>query len=363
MGTSSGRIQIKAFNPRIMLVREEHIPSKARYPVIDAHNHLLEDTGPEAMIGVMDEVGVQMFVNTTGNTSFIFEESGYTYTYRDIGYFIDSYVSKYPERFACFTMSDFAISQDGVLIKDNKFAERAVKHLENDVKKGACGLKVTKELGLRYRDSRGDIIPVDDPRLDPIWAKAGELRIPVLIHTSDPAAFFLPVDENNEHYLTLLKAPSWSFHGSRYSKEELLEQRDRLVSRHPGTTFICPHVANYPENLPYVSLFLDQHPNAMIDISARIDELGRQPYSSRKFLIKYADRILFGIDMPVRGDIYRSYFRFLETRDEYFDYPDYFGVFGNSRWGIYGVGLPDEVLKKIYHNNAKRVIPSFATEL
>ena len=361
METSPGKIQIKAFNPKVMLVREEHIPSRARFPVIDAHNHLLEDRDPEEMISVMDEVGVRIFVNLTGNTHFIFEESGYTYTYRDISFFIDRYVSKYPERFACFTMSDFAMCQDGVLIKDSNFAEKAVKHLEEDVKKGACGLKVTKELGLRYKDYKGDIIPVDDPRLDPIWAKAGELGIPVLIHTSDPAAFFLPVDENNEHYLTLLKAPSWSFYGSRYSKQELLEQRDRLVSRHPETTFICPHVANYPENLKYVSSFLDQYPNAFIDISARIDELGRQPYSARNFLIKYADRVLFGIDMPVRQDIYRSYFRFLETLDEYFDYPDYFGSFGNSRWGIYGMGLPEDVLKKIYFENAKKVIPALTS--
>ncbi len=363
MEKSSGRVPVKTFYPRIMLVQQEHIPARARHPVVDAHNHLFEDVGPEEMIGRMDEIGVRMFINVTGNTSFSFVESGYTYTHRDIGYFIDRYVSRYPVRFACFTMSDFATCQDGVLIKDRNFAKKAVQHLEEDVRKGACGLKVTKELGLRYRDFQDDVIPVDDPRLDPIWAKAGELGIPVLIHTSDPAAFFLPVDGQNEHYLTLLKAPSWSFHGSHYSKLELLEQRDRLISHHKGTTFICAHVANYPENLSYVASFLDRHPNVWIDISARIDELGRQPYSARDFLIQYADRVLFGTDMPVRAEIYRTYFRFLETRDEYFDYPDYVGVFGNSRWGIYGLSLPDDVLRKIYCENACRAIPVLASKL
>jgi predicted TIM-barrel fold metal-dependent hydrolase len=182
----------------------------------------------------------------------------------------------------------------------------------------------------------------------------------VLIHTSDPAAFFHPIDRNNEHYLTLVKAPDWSTCSSHYSKEELLEQRERLVSRHRNTMFICAHVANYPENLGFVSSFLDRNPNVCIDFSARIDELGRQPYSARNFFLTYQDRILFGTDMPVRAEIYRSYFRFLETWDEYFDYPDYVGIYGNSRWGIYGLGLPDEVLKKIYSDNACRIIPGLA---
>jgi predicted TIM-barrel fold metal-dependent hydrolase len=180
------------------------------------------------------------------------------------------------------------------------------------------------------------------------------------MHTSDPAGFFLPIDGKNEHYLTLVRAPDWSFYGSRYSKMELLEQRERLVSSHPSTTFICPHVANYPEDLDFVASFLDRNPNACIDISARIDELGRQPYSSREFLIRYQDRVLFGTDMPVKERVYRSYFRFLETADEYFDYPDYVGVYGNSRWGIYGLHLPDDVLKKIYHENACRIIPGLS---
>jgi len=342
----------------IMLTRTEHIPERAKYPVIDAHNHLFEEKNPDELVRIMDEVGLQTFINVTGNTQFQFVDSGYTYRMRNLGVFIDRYVKKYPGRFACFTMSNFASCQDGVLIRDSGFADRAAVHLSDDVKIGASGLKITKELGLRYRDDRGRLIPVDDARLDPVWECAGDLHVPVLIHTSDPAAFFLPTDEKNEHFETLRRAPDWSFYECGVSKEQLLDQRDRMISRHSNTTFICAHVANYPENLGYVSSFLEEHPNAFIDISARIDELGRQPYTAREFLIKYQDRVLFGTDMPLRADIYRTYFRFLETCDEYFDYPDYVGLWGRSRWMIYGLGLPNGVLKKLYHANAGRLIPS-----
>ena len=353
----AGELLLKDFNPDIMLVSETHIPFKGRFPVVDAHNHLFTETDPAEMVEEMDKAGVRTFVNVTGNTSFSFVESGYTYSQRDIGVFIDRYMIPYPDRFRCFTMSDFASCQNGVLIADDSFADAAAKHLEEDIKRGASGLKVTKELGMHFRDYHGRVIPVDDPRLQPIWEKAGELKVPVLIHTSDPAAFFHPIDRNNEHFLTLVKAPDWSTRSSHYSKEELLEQRERLVSRHRNTTFICAHVANYPENLGFVSSFLDRNPNVYVDFSARIDELGRQPYSARNFFLTYQDRILFGTDMPVKAEIYRSYFRFLETWDEYFDYPDYVGVYGNSRWGIYGLGLPEEVLKKVYTDNACRIIP------
>jgi predicted TIM-barrel fold metal-dependent hydrolase len=143
----------------------------------------------------------------------------------------------------------------------------------------------------------------------------------------------------------------------------LLKQRNRMIARHPKTTFLLPHVANLPEDLAAVGELLDAHPNVVIDFSARIDELGRQPFTARDFFIKYQDRILFGLDMPVSPEAYRCYFRFLETRDEYFDYPDYIGRFGvYVRWRIYGLDLPDEVLEKIYSKNALRVIPGIRTE-
>lgn len=348
---------LKDYKPEVLLKRPAHIPERAKFPVIDAHNHLFGDASPEEMLRVMDEVGIRAFVNATGNATLPYENNCYTIARRDIGVFIDNYVAAHPGRFAALTMSDFAQWGDPVLLKDDKWVDRTIQQLEADVERGASGLKVTKELGLFFKDSDGRMIPVDDDRLFPIWERAGELKTPVLIHVSDPVGFFLPVDERNEHYLSLQEFPGWGFHGSFFSKWELLDQRDRLISAHPNTTFILAHVANNPEDLDYVGRLLDAHPNANIDFSARIDELGRQPYTARDFFIAYQDRILFGADMPISADVYRCYFRFLETRDEYFDYPDYIGRWGRSRWRIYGLHLPDEVLKKVYYQNAERLIP------
>ena len=223
----------------------------------------------------------------------------YSIARRGLDYFMEHYVRRYPGRFAALTMADFAQWGDPVLLKDDDFAKRCIEHLEADVAAGACGLKVTKELGLFYRDRTGAMLRVDDERLAPIWERAGELGVPVLIHVSDPIAFFQPIDEHNEHYLTLQEFPGWSFHGSHFTKWELLEQRNRMIARHPRTTFLLPHVANLPENLAAVGQLLDAHPNVVIDFSARIDELGRQPYTARDFFLRYQDRILFGLDMPV----------------------------------------------------------------
>jgi predicted TIM-barrel fold metal-dependent hydrolase len=343
------------FKPEPMLKRPDNTPQIAKFPVIDAHNHLFGDLPPDEMLRVMDEVGVRTFLNVTGNAGIPLQNNCYTIERRDISRYMDDYVMPHPGRFAAFTMSDFAQWGDPVLLTED-FADRCIQHLEEDVSKGALGLKITKELGLFFKDGAGNQVAVDDERLFPIWRRAGEMGIPVLIHVSDPAAFFLPVDEKNEHYRTLQEFPGWSFHGSHFGKWELLEQRDRMIAAHPKTRFILPHVANNPEDLDSVSRLLDRFENVVIDFSARIDELGRQPYTARDFFIRYQDRILFGIDMPVRADIYRCYFRFLETADEYFEYPDYIGRWGYSRWRIYGLHLPDEALKKVYYQNAERVI-------
>ena len=296
-------------------------------------------------------------LNVSGNVVLPFDDKGYTIQRCDFNDFATNYISKFPNRFLAYTMSDFAQWDDFTIFNKANFVDMTIQHLEEDIKKGAHGLKVTKELGLQFKDTDGSMIAVNDKRLYPVWKRAGELKIPVLIHTSDPAAFFLPIDKYNEHYLPLQEFPGWSFQGSHFSKQELLEQRDQMIADHPGTTFICPHTANYPEDLDYVARFLDNNSNVYIDFSARIDELGRQPYRARDFMIKYQDRILFGTDMPISVDVYRCYFRFLETADEYFDYPDYMGRWGYSRWKIYGLNLPDEVLRKIYYENALKIIP------
>ncbi|MGQ9456193.1 MAG: amidohydrolase family protein [Armatimonadota bacterium] len=350
-------LYLREFKPKPMLKRPDNTPEKAKFPAIDIHNHLFGQIPASEMVRIMDEVGVDVFVNLSGNVTVPFDEQGYVLKKVDFQWFADNYMKLYPDRFAAFTMSDFAQWDDFTLIKDDKFAYRVIQHFEEDVSKGALGLKITKELGLKFTDASGRIVPVDDERLFPIWERAGELGKPVLIHVSDPVAFFLPVDETNEHYTTLQEFPGWSFYGSFYSKWELLEQRNRVIAAHPQTTFILPHVANNPEDLDSVAELLERFPNVYIDFSARIDELGRQPYTARDFFIKYQDRILFGTDMPISVDVYRAYYRFLETRDEYFEYPDYIGRWGYCRWGIYGLYLPDDVLRKVYCENAKRVIP------
>jgi len=361
MNTPADEVLLKDYRPKCLLNLPSHEPEKARFPVVDAHNHLFGDLAPEKLIEIMDAAGVRVWVNVTGNVTLPLEDNTYTIARRELGHFVEHYVKAYPGRFAALTMSDFAQWGDPVLLKDDGFTDRCIEHLEEDLANGASGLKVTKELGLFFRDREGCMLRVDDERLFPIWRRAGELGVPVLIHVSDPAAFFLPIDAANEHYLTLREFPAWSFHGSHFSKTELLDQRNRMVALHPETTFILPHVANHPEDLASVGRLLDTHPNAIIDFSARIDELGRQPYTARDFFIRYQDRILFGLDMPVSPEAYRCYFRFLETRDEYFDYPDYIGRFGvYTRWKLHGLHLPDEVLKKVYYGNAQRVIPGIS---
>jgi predicted TIM-barrel fold metal-dependent hydrolase len=357
MSKPADEVLLKDFRPQTLLRVAERIPERACVPAVDAHNHLFGDLPAEKLIEIMDAVGVRVWVNVTGNVTLPLEDNTYTIARRDFGHFAEHYLKKYPGRFAALTMSDFAQWGDPILLKDD-FVDRCIQHLEEDLDKGACGLKLTKELGLFFRDTDDNLLPVDDRRLAPIWRRAGELGVPVLIHVSDPAAFFLPIDANNEHYLTLQEFPAWSFHGSHFSKEDLLRQRNRVIANNPKTMFILPHVANYPEDLGSVSRLLEAHRNVTIDFSARIDELGRQPYTAHDFFVRHQDRILFGLDMPVSPEAYRCYFRFLETRDEYFEYPDYIGRFGvYTRWRLYGLDLPANVLTKVYYENAVRILP------
>ena len=358
-------LSLREFKPKSLLRVPEDLPDRARYPVVDAHNHLFGDRPAAEMLAAMDAAGVAVFLNVTGNVSLPFDETGYSIRRRELSFYLDGYVRPHPRRFACFTMSEFARWDDFALFKTQenpsgdprRWVDLCIQRLEADARAGALGLKITKELGLRFRDNDGAMIPVDDERLFPVWRRAGELGLPVLIHTSDPVGFFLPIDAANEHYLTLTDAPGWSFLGSPFDKMELLAQRGRLISAHPRTRFQCAHVANLPEDLAWVARFLDAHPNAVVDFSARMDELGRQPFTARDFFVRYQDRILFGVDMEVSPEVYLCHFRFLETRDEYFEYPDYVGRWGHSRWRIYGLGLPDRVLKKVYYQNALRHIP------
>ncbi len=351
------------------LVRDLTPVSKSAYPAIDAHNHLWGNWQAERVVETLNKVGVVSYCDLTGNVKIEFAGGGYVIQPGNLSDFFNNCSLKYPGRFYCFTMANFATPVQKPLFTDHKaFVEEFIVTLNEHHRLGAKGLKVLKELGLHYRDKDGKLINTDDERLFPIWEEAGKLGMPVLIHQADPAGFFEPVQPENEHYESLIKYPSWSFADPVFPrKTELLKRRDNLVKQHPDTTFILPHFANYAENIRYVSDFLDDNPNAYIDFSARLDELGRQPYSTREFFIRQQDRIIFGTDMPANLDssveMYRTYFRFLETYDESFYSPDYDGTFERARWPICGIGLPKDVLKKIYYGNILKILPSLKQDI
>jgi predicted TIM-barrel fold metal-dependent hydrolase len=328
-------LPLSKFQPRSMLDTPIHEVLRPKYPVIDYHNHL-DAQDPTAVLKVMDECGIERIVNITMQTG------------REAIEMIHRFHSASPDRFATYAWMDWRdLHAPG-------FFSRCVERLEEVVEHGACGLKIWKDLGTTLRDSNGELLRVDDERLDPMFAKAAELGVPIMFHIADPDAFFLPIDEHNERYEELAAHPEWSFYPSHFSKEELLQQRDRVFARHPRTTFVAAHVAEHPEKLSYVCGLLDKYPNLLVDIGARCAELGRQPYTAREFFLKYSDRILFGTDLVPEVDMYRLHFRFLETADEYFEYPSHASRQG--RWNIYGLYLPDDVLRKVYRENALRLL-------
>jgi predicted TIM-barrel fold metal-dependent hydrolase len=254
----------------------------------------------------------------------------------------------YPKRFIVFANVDFdRVGEAG-------WAEKAAKQLEEDVKHGANGLKVYKNLGFSVTDVNGKRVPVDDPRLDPIWQKCAELKIPVLIHTADPKSFWDPVDEHNERWLEITSHPNRKRGPDNPEPfEQLIEEQHRMFKRNPKTTFIAAHFGWYPNDLGKLGNLLDQLPNVNVEFGAVIAELGRQPRMAKQFFTKYQDRILFGKDSWA-PDEYATYFRVLETEDEYFPYHKKYHAF----WAMYGMGLPDSILKKVYYKNALRIVPN-----
>ncbi len=350
------------------LTLPEHQPSRARFPVVDAHNHLWSLKNPadvDAVVEVLDGAGVVGFCDLTGNAEIAFADGGYRVQPRSLDFFTEQVQPRGGQRFYAFTMAAFACDTTKPLFDDAEaFVATCIEMLRDHVVRGCRGLKVLKELGLAHRDGSGALIAVDDERLGPIWDECGHLGVPVLIHQADPSGFFDPITPDNEQYDSLRKYPSWSFADPVFPrKAELLAARNRMIAAHPDTTFILPHMANQAEDLAAVETLLAELPNVVIDFSARCDELGRQPYTARRFFIRHADRILFGTDMPPTPEVYRFTFRFLETDDEDFIPPDYDGTFGRYRWKVHGLFLPDDVLQKIYYRNACRVIPGLADQL
>ena len=264
---------------------------------------------------------------------------------------IDDMVKPYPGRFVVFTQFDWS------KINDPNFSQLMVRQIDDSVARGARGLKVLKELGLGVRDSTGKLIPIDDPRLDPAWEECGRLGIPVFIHVADPEAFFHPIDARNERYEELIEHPDWSFYGPQFpSMQELFAQRDHMFAKHPYTTSRSPSFWQLAGEPGLRRADAGEFPNVMIETGAREGELGRQPRRTREIFMKYSDRIMFGTDEGAGEAMYQNYFRWLETEDEYFPYAQYPL---QGRWMIYGLGLPDDVLEKVYHRNAEALFARF----
>ena len=336
---------LKDFKPVSMLHALAHQVERARFYVIDVHNHVNDAQGieeslpPQRVVEIMDKTNVRTVVILTGMWG------------DKLQHVVDTMVKPYPGRFMVFVQIDWS------KIDDPDFSKEMVSQLDDAVRRGARGLKILKDLGLGVRDKTGKLIRVDDPRLDPIFDECGRLGIPVFIHTGDPEAFFHPTDAKNERYEELIEHPDWSFYGPQFPGfEELLEARNRMFAKHPKTTFASLHMG-WPENLDWVANMLKQHPNVMVEFGAREAELGRQPKRAREFFLKYQDRIMFGTDNGMDEEMYRNHFRWLETADEYFDY---WGYPAQGRWKISGMELPDPVLEKVYHRNAERLFQQFA---
>lgn len=349
IGDNNGKVSFEEYDPKSTLVVPINAPRQAKFPFIDVHNHQYGmDSGKEFLDGRikdMDSLNMAIMVNLSGR--------GWT---KDINKSteilvksIENVKQNYPKRFAVFTNVDFnTINEPG-------WSARAAQMLEDDVKKhGAKGLKIYKSLGFNVLNKDGSIVPIDDPRIDAVWAKAGELGVPVLIHTADPAPFWQPIDQYNERWLELKTHPGRKRDTQKgdFTWEQLIAQQHRVFKKHTKTIFINAHMGWYPNNLAKLSELLAEMPNMYVEIGAVIAELGRQPRTANKFFTQWQDRILFGKD-SWQPDEYETYFRVLETEDEYFQYHKKYHAF----WPMYGIGLSDDILKKVYYKNALKVIP------
>ena len=347
VGDNNGKITFEEYEPKSTLVVPHHSLKRAKFPFIYVHNHQFDlDQKDKAaqLVKEMDMMNMGIMVNLSGRGFGSSEEKSNAILYGQI----ENTQKNFPNRFVVFTNVDFST------IGEVGWTEKAVAKLVDDVKNhGASGLKIYKSLGLNVKEG-GKLIPVDDPRIDPIWAKCGELGIPVIIHTADPAPFWQPMNTFNERWLELKTHQGRKRDVSKgdYSWEQLIEQQHNVFKKHAKTTFINAHMGWYPNNLAKLDSLMDVFPNMYAEIGAVIAELGRQPRAAKKFFEKRQDRILFGKDSYV-PDEYETYFRVLETEDEYFPYHKKYHAF----WRMYGIGLSDDILKKVYYKNAMKIIP------
>ncbi len=336
------------YDPVSTLVVPENPVKKAKFPFIDVHSHQWNVTKERVatLVSEMDEINMATMVNLSGR--------GFNRAAGDIGEqsYLNSMIARMngeaPGRFIVFTNVSFKnVGEPG-------WSEQAVKELEEDVANGANGLKIYKSLGLRNLDVNGERIAIDDPRLDPVWAKCGELGIPVLIHAADPKPFWDDHDEKNERWLELkLRSGRKRSDTDPAPWEQIIGEQHNIFKKHPNTTFINAHMGWMANDLKKLGEHLDTYPNVNVGIGAVIAELGRQPRMAKAFFEKYQDRIVFAKDAYNKEEFY-TYFRVLETEDEYFPYYKKYHAF----WRMYGLGLSDEVLKKVYYKNAIRIIPN-----
>jgi predicted TIM-barrel fold metal-dependent hydrolase len=351
------RLTLADYRPRQALRVPEHRVERPRFGVIDAHNHLGVPFGGDWPARTAAELGVVM--DASGVERLVDLDGGWGETLRRE---VERWQAAIPGRVAVFAGLDY-----GMWAGDPAFGETEAARLREGVADGARGLKVWKHLGLRARDPRGRLVAVDDERLDPLFAAAGELDIPVTIHVADPVAFFAPLDARNERWEELHAHPDWHFWPTRPPGrpgepgfppfDELIDGLEALVVRHPGTTFIGAHVGCAAEDLARVAQILERAPNFNVDLAARIGELGRQPYGARAFILRWPDRVLFGTDMAPDPAWWAVYYRFLETADESFAYDaDDEEPPSQGRWRIHGLDLPDDVLRRVYHDNAAALL-------
>ena len=333
---------IREYKPRSTLVVAEHPVARAKFPVIDIHSHHPTPIGADGLDRVvrsMDALNLEVLVNLSGGSGERLRE-GLEAIRR----------SPHADRMALFANVDFSNAGPG-------FGAKAAAQLEQDIKAGALGLKIYKSLGLRTRRADGTRLRLDDPELSPIWDACARLGVPVLIHTAEPQAFFDPIDHANERWLELALFSDRRYQDPSFPRfEALIAERDRLFAEHPKTTFIAAHMAYHANDLARLGALLDRLPNVYTEVAAVLAELGRQPRAARAFFLKYQDRVLFGKD-SYQPDEYPYYWRTLETADEYFDYYRDYHAF----WKLYGLDLPDEVLRKLYYANAIALVPGLPT--
>ena len=325
------------YRPRSTLVTPQHLVQKAKFPAIDVHGHPPALTSADAIASVvkaMDSLNLRVMLvanNVSGERL--------TSTLAALN------ASPHKNRFRVLAGVDFRNVGPG-------WADRAVEQLEQDVAAGAIGVgEISKAFGLNIRKPDGSRLRVDDPELDPLWAAFARLDVPVFIHTAEPQEFFQPLDYRNERWLELALFPSRrNNQPGQVTFEQLLTERNSVFRKHPKTRFVAAHFGWHANDLGRAAKLLDEFPNVMLEAGAILYDLGRQPRTAREFFIKYQDRVLFGKD-AFQPDEYPYYWRVFETADEYFDYYRDYHAF----WKLYGLDLPDDVLKKLYYANALKV--------